>query len=286
MRRGRRRRVDGQRQLLEEIAEYRQAMTELDCFGDGSLFSKVLKNTLTPEQTAVREKAMQRCLERPASVDDPLGGRQPGDLAATEPGAAREARGPADRAGRSPPRKFGEYDYYGLMFQVSKLPEKELKPIFDESNGRRSSGSLPKRSGSRRCSGSGAFCRRKTWPMPGKPGGMSPFPNRNAREAKPHDSSVRSTVRTGHGEAMTGRGERAGRFVLGGGAASCCSLVARERRLRRRHRFRRRGSARPCRATCARCMTAACSFWRRRNRKTAIGRAAGARTVRERPAWR
>ena len=31
-----------------------------------------------------------------------------------------------------PPRKFGEYDYYGLMFQASKLSEKELKSIFND----------------------------------------------------------------------------------------------------------------------------------------------------------
>jgi hypothetical protein len=30
------------------------------------------------------------------------------------------------------PRKFGEYDYYGVMYQMSKLPEQDLKPIFNE----------------------------------------------------------------------------------------------------------------------------------------------------------
>jgi hypothetical protein len=31
-----------------------------------------------------------------------------------------------------PPRRFGEYDYYGVLFQVSRLPEQSVRPILDD----------------------------------------------------------------------------------------------------------------------------------------------------------
>jgi hypothetical protein len=31
-----------------------------------------------------------------------------------------------------PPRRFGQYDYYGVMFQVSRLPKEGLRPIFND----------------------------------------------------------------------------------------------------------------------------------------------------------
>jgi hypothetical protein len=31
-----------------------------------------------------------------------------------------------------PPRRFGEYDYYGVLFQLSRLPEDRLKKILDD----------------------------------------------------------------------------------------------------------------------------------------------------------
>ena len=36
----------------------------------------------------------------------------------------------------SPPTKFGEYDYYVVLYHAAKIPEETLKPIFDEAQWR------------------------------------------------------------------------------------------------------------------------------------------------------
>ncbi len=121
--------IDRGRQLLEDIGEYRRAMTELDCFGDGSLFSKVLPKTLTPEQTAIREKSMREA----ANAEHVSTIRWAGSSLALWLQLKPEQRQKFESlltARTRPPRRFGEYDYYGLMFQVSKLAEEDLKPIF------------------------------------------------------------------------------------------------------------------------------------------------------------
>ena len=121
--------IDHKRQLLEDISEYRRATTELDCFGDGSLFSKVLPKTLTPEQTAIREKSMREA----ASAQHLSTIRWAGGSLALWLQLSPEQRQKFESlliARTRPPRRFGEYDYYGLLFQASKLPEEDLKPIF------------------------------------------------------------------------------------------------------------------------------------------------------------
>ena len=44
--------------FVDEIAKFRGTSTTLDCFGEGSLFSKILAKTLTPQQIAMRRKAL------------------------------------------------------------------------------------------------------------------------------------------------------------------------------------------------------------------------------------
>ena len=123
--------IDGQRQLARDIIEYRRAMTELDCFGDGSLFSKILPKTLTPEQWAMREKSIRDAsnVQHRSTIHWAAGSLDIWLQLGTE---RREKLEKLLIARTLAPRKFGEYDYYGLVFQVSKLPEKELRPLFDD----------------------------------------------------------------------------------------------------------------------------------------------------------
>jgi hypothetical protein len=100
-------------------------------FGDGSLFSKALKTTLDPGQTAryeatLRERKSFHSRARfdlvVALMDNALG------LTADQRGRVRALI----RAETRPPRKHGYYDYQVLLIQLSRLPEGKLKPLFLE----------------------------------------------------------------------------------------------------------------------------------------------------------
>jgi hypothetical protein len=118
--------------LIEEVADYREALTDTDCFGEGSLFSKVLKSTLTKVQAAVREKAVKDAsiAQHRATIRWAIGSMMPWLELSSEQHEKLEG---VLSARTRPPRKFGAYDYYGLMFQASRLSEKEFKAIFSES---------------------------------------------------------------------------------------------------------------------------------------------------------
>jgi hypothetical protein len=123
--------LGGERLVFREIAEYRRAMTELDCFGEGSLFAKILPKTLSPQQWATREKSIRDAsnAQHRSTIHWAVGSLDIWLQLGTE----RRGRLEELLISRTlPPRKFGEYDYYGLLFQVSKIPETELKPLFDE----------------------------------------------------------------------------------------------------------------------------------------------------------
>jgi hypothetical protein len=122
--------AENQPQLIDDVAEHHRATTEVDCFGEGSLFSKILPKTLTPEQTAIREKSMREA----ASAQHLSTIRWAAGSLALWLQLAPEQRQKLESvliARTRVPRRFGEYDYYGLLFQMSKLPEEELKTIFN-----------------------------------------------------------------------------------------------------------------------------------------------------------
>jgi hypothetical protein len=106
------------------------ALNSKDFFAEKSLLGKILKRTLGNEQFVKYEKVKGQ--ERRAryqatlkwvvaNLDTTLhlSADQHGRLAVL---LAAETR---------PPRVFGEYDYFGVLFQLSRLPESRVKPIFD-----------------------------------------------------------------------------------------------------------------------------------------------------------
>jgi hypothetical protein len=103
-----------------------------EIFGEKSLFSKCLKHTLTPEQSSrfqqvMRDRAQSR---HRSTISWVLGAMDTTlQLRAEQHRRLEELLVKETR----PPRRFGEYDYYGIMFQVSRLPESSLRPIFDDS---------------------------------------------------------------------------------------------------------------------------------------------------------
>jgi hypothetical protein len=125
--------ADDQKKLMEFLAEMRVQRIDAsgDVFGEGSIFAKAFKTTLTAVQSAQYEKVTREgALGRHratigwvvATLDSvlELNPAQHGQLEALLMEQTR------------PPRYFGEYDYYGVLFQASKLPETRFKSILSD----------------------------------------------------------------------------------------------------------------------------------------------------------
>ncbi len=93
-------------------------------FGDGSLFTKMVKTTLACEQFTERSRDVFRARVESvvSSLDEQLG-------------LSREQhrRFVTLIVEKTPPlKRYGEYDAYAVIFQMSRLPEAQLKRILDE----------------------------------------------------------------------------------------------------------------------------------------------------------
>jgi hypothetical protein len=98
-----------------------------ELFGEGSLFAKTLKTTLTREQSSRYEKAAltrhRKTLQWVLGTWDQTLALNSEQHRRLEALLIRETR---------PPKRFGEEDYFGVLFQISRLPEATLKPLFRE----------------------------------------------------------------------------------------------------------------------------------------------------------
>jgi hypothetical protein len=108
-----------------------QAKFNAGLFGESSFFNKVLRRTLNDEQSSKYEEAMwqrkqARYLAKLKLVVAIMERNMP--LRAEQ----REQFIDVLRQETKPPMAFGQYDYYVVLFQVAKVPEEKLKPIFDE----------------------------------------------------------------------------------------------------------------------------------------------------------
>ncbi|MFI5459490.1 MAG: hypothetical protein ACHRXM_29035 [Isosphaerales bacterium] len=121
--------LDELRAILQEF-QRRLARSRFDLFGEKSLFQKSLKNTLTAEQFATFQKITRDVVAAHhrttitwvAGIMDTTLRLSKEQHRRFEELLVNETR---------PPMRFGEYDYYGLMFQLSRLPDARLRPIFD-----------------------------------------------------------------------------------------------------------------------------------------------------------
>jgi hypothetical protein len=100
-------------------------------FGDGSLYSKTLKRVLSAEdearyQQVISERNRFRYRARVelavAQLDQSVGFRDDQRRKLIEL-ILRET---------PPPARFGQYDYYLVLYQTSRIPEEKIKTIFDE----------------------------------------------------------------------------------------------------------------------------------------------------------
>ena len=102
-----------------------------ELFGAGSLFAKTLKTTVTKEQSSRYEKAaLEVSLRHHRTTLQWVLGTWDQTLA-LNPEQHRRLEALLIRETR-PPKRFGEEDYLGVLFQISRLPETTLKPLFSE----------------------------------------------------------------------------------------------------------------------------------------------------------
>ncbi len=117
---------DTTRDAITEIErierDYRSGM-----FKNGSIFAKTLQKTLSNEQIALyKEKNRQQFRDTLTWVTGTL--EQTLQLTANQRRRLERLLTEETRA----PRAFGDYDYYGVIFQAARIPEARLKPIFDD----------------------------------------------------------------------------------------------------------------------------------------------------------
>jgi len=100
-----------------------------------SLFGKTLQTILDPEQAAMyrRSWSEERLKAHESSIDWVLG------MVQRRVGLSRDQSFRLHVAlleETRPPRNSGPWDYFGIMYQASRIPERKLRPIFEPSEWR------------------------------------------------------------------------------------------------------------------------------------------------------
>jgi hypothetical protein len=117
-------------EIYQELQPLQMALNS-GLFSEGSIFAKTLKKVLAHEQASryeamVREKRLFRYRAKieliVASLDQTVGFSDDQRRALIEL-ILRETE---------VPKKFGQYDYWLVMYQTGKIPESKLKMIFDD----------------------------------------------------------------------------------------------------------------------------------------------------------
>lgn len=109
-----------------------QGKLQSGIYGDSSLFQKVLAQTLSREQRVryERQERQRRQFRYQAKIELILSNLE-GSISLDADQRQKLVKLLVD--GTEPPRKFGQYDTYVVLFQLGKLDEAKLRPILDES---------------------------------------------------------------------------------------------------------------------------------------------------------
>jgi hypothetical protein len=127
--------VDELRDAANDLSALRTSV-QSKIFGESSLFSKTLANTLDADQKAQLERAQAReCARRYELAIERAIDRLRANLWLSKEQCARLSTLLATES--RPPRVFGSApDVALVLFQASRLPESKIRPIFDESQWR------------------------------------------------------------------------------------------------------------------------------------------------------
>jgi hypothetical protein len=117
-------------QLWQEVQPLRNAY-HAGFFDEESIYAKALKGTLTPEQVEKHEAVVHdRTLYRYwARVDLAM------ELLNNEVGFTDDQRRQLVKLlheETKPPRRLGQNDYYVVLYQLSRIPEDKIKPVFED----------------------------------------------------------------------------------------------------------------------------------------------------------
>jgi len=175
-------------QIWQEIRPL-QSTFNAGLFGEGSIFSKALKTTLSSEQTARHERVERdRLLYRYwARVDLAL------ELLNNAVGFTAEQSEQLLKLlaeETRPPKRLGQNDYYAVLYQIALVPEAKVKPIFDEVQWRLLSRQLAQ------AKGLGMWLKQNGF-VPDEARGPAPAPSSPAAGAKPVANQVKATVKPG-----------------------------------------------------------------------------------------
>jgi hypothetical protein len=118
-------------QVWQEIQPLRNSFNSGFFDAGDSIFAKAIKATLKPEQAekhedVVRERLLYRYWAR---VDLAM------ELLNNEVGFTDDQRGHLVKLLHEetrPPRRLGEQDYYVVLYQLSRIPEAKVKPVFED----------------------------------------------------------------------------------------------------------------------------------------------------------
>ena len=112
-----------------------QMTLQTGLFSDASFLHKAIRKTLNAEQTQRYDAVdLERRTFRYHAKIDLVVAMLENSLPLRDDQRQRVRK--LLRYETQPPRKFGQYDYYVVMYQLSKLPEEKLKPIFEEAQWR------------------------------------------------------------------------------------------------------------------------------------------------------
>lgn len=117
-------------QVWQEIQPFRNAFNS-GFFAGESIYAKTIKGTLTPEQVVKHEAVSRdRTLYRYwARVDLAM------ELLNNQVGFTDDQRRQLVKLlteETKPPRRLGDNDYYVVLYQLSKIPEAKIKPVFED----------------------------------------------------------------------------------------------------------------------------------------------------------
>ncbi len=123
-----------QQRYMELVNEAQPMMTKMQSsiYGEGSLFQKVLAQTLTADQKLgfERQERLRRKFRYQAKIELLMSNLE-GSVSLTGDQRQRLVKLIVDET--EPPKKFGPYDTYVIFYQLGRLDDAKLKPILDDS---------------------------------------------------------------------------------------------------------------------------------------------------------